>query len=632
MSQLRAGEDQTIVILSWASLECPLDAQKERAMASPGHRINEVRKRDGIDRAILFIHGFSGGQQDTWGLFPTLIGTDTALSDWDILSLGYSTSLLPDIRGIWSADPDLPILAIHLKTRLEMPPLVRYRSLAIVAHSMGGLVVQRALLDNPALVPRVSHLLLFGTPSNGLRKAGFFAWLMPQVKNMAEGGAFIRTLRKDWSEHFDRNPSFQMFAIAGDRDQFVPPKSSLLPFAPSLQRVVAGDHLSMVKPKDAQAESVCLLIGVLTPQPEPAAASAPLRARALAMTEPQIEQELAARQDKLTQAEVVNAAIKFDLDGKRQQAIDLLERHLDGGTDIKGTLGGRYKRLWLETGDQAHAAHSLELYRGALDVSLAADDHEQVYYHAINVAFLTYVSLDRKDEAAKLARLALEHCAQAPRNLWRVATEAEAQLYLEQPTRALELYREVMRMGGEPWQLQSAGQQAFALARKLGDPALQEELRTLFNPESRRKNRIFVSYSHKNREWLERLQLMMSPFMRKDELVLWDDTRLQPGQKWLDEIRAALGSCKVAVLLVSKEFLASDFIFREELPVILQAAESGAVKLLWVYVSPALYEETGIKDYQAAYDPSRPLAALPAVEQDDALKRIAIGIKAAVFD
>ena len=92
------------------------------------------------------------------------------------------------------------------------------------------------------------------------------------------------------------------------------------------------------------------------------------------------------------------------------------------------------------TGDQAHAARSLELYRGALDVSLAADDHEQVYYHAINVAFLTYVVLDRKDEAAKLARLALEHCAKAPRNLWRVATEAEAQLYLDQPAQALDSF------------------------------------------------------------------------------------------------------------------------------------------------------------------------------------------------
>jgi hypothetical protein len=86
------------------------------------------------------------------------------------------------------------------------------------------------------------------------------------------------------------------------------------------------------------------------------------------------------------------------------------------------------------------------------------------------------------------------------------------------------------------------------------------------------------------------------------------------------------------VLLVSKEFLASDFIYREELPVILHAAESGEVRLLWVYLSPALYEETPIKDFQAAYDPTRPLASLPAVEQDDALKRIAIGIKSAVFD
>jgi hypothetical protein len=86
------------------------------------------------------------------------------------------------------------------------------------------------------------------------------------------------------------------------------------------------------------------------------------------------------------------------------------------------------------------------------------------------------------------------------------------------------------------------------------------------------------------------------------------------------------------VLLVSKEFLASDFVYQEELPVILSAAERGEIRLLWVYLSPALYEETRNKDYQAAYDPSRPLASLTAVEQDDALKRIAIGIKSAVFD
>lgn len=67
---------------------------------------------------------------------------------------------VPSIRGVWSADPDLSILAVHLKTRLGIAPLVEYRHLAIVAHSMGGLVVQRAMLDNPALVARVSSAAL----------------------------------------------------------------------------------------------------------------------------------------------------------------------------------------------------------------------------------------------------------------------------------------------------------------------------------------------------------------------------------------------------------------------------------------------------------------------------------------
>jgi pimeloyl-ACP methyl ester carboxylesterase len=601
-------------------------------MGSPGHRIDEVRRRDRTEQAILFLHGFIGGHENLWGLFPSLVESDAALKEWDIVTLGYSTSLLPDIRGIWSADPDLPILALHLRTRLGIAPLAQYQTLALVAHSIGGLVVQRALLDEPDLVPRVKHLVLFGTPSNGLSKAGFFAFLRPQLRNMAAGGDFIARLRRDWDERFADAPPFQLLVVAGDRDQFVPPESSLSPFASRFRRVVAGDHLTMIKATDARTEGLNLLIAALSTRPEPPAASAILRASALEMTEPQVERTLAERRDQVTPAEVVNAAIKFDLDGKRQQAIELLERHLDLNTDIQGTLGGRYKRLWLASGDQAHAKRSLELYRGALDAALGAGDHEQAYYHAINVAFLTYVVHDRKDEAAERARLALEHCAQTPRKVWRAATEAEAQLYLDRPDRALELYRDVMRMGAELWQLQSAGQQAYAVARKLGDEALQEDLRTLFNPESRHKNRILVSYSHRNKDWLERLQTMMSPFLRKDELELWDDTRLKPGQKWFDEIRGALASCKVAVLLVSKEFLASDFIYREALPVILSAAERGEITLLWVYLSPALYEETPIKDFQAAYDPTRPLAALSPVEQDDALKRIAINLKSAIFD
>ena len=104
-----------------------------------------------------------------------MVGNDPALSEWDILSLGYGTSMLPDIRSIWSADPDLPILATHLITRLNMAPLAPYRSLAIVAHSMGGLVAAGAARRSGP-DPAGQHVVFFGTPSGGLVKAGFFAF------------------------------------------------------------------------------------------------------------------------------------------------------------------------------------------------------------------------------------------------------------------------------------------------------------------------------------------------------------------------------------------------------------------------------------------------------------------------
>ena len=286
------------------------------------------------------------------------------------------------------------------------------------------------------------------------------------------------------------------------------------------------------------------------------------------MTEPQVERTLAERRDQVTPAEVVNAAIKFDLDGKRQQAIELLERHLRLGTDIQGTLGGRYKRLWLDSGDQAHARRSLEHYQGALDASLAASNHEQVYYHAINVAFLTYVVHNRKEEAARLARLALEHCAQSPRNVWRVATEAEAQLYLDQPAQASRPIARSSEWAARPGSCNPPVSRPIS-RRKLGDPGLQEAAPDPVHSGIPAHESDFRQLQPPDQDWLERLQTMMSPFLRKDELEVWDDTRLEAGNRWLDEIRAALASCKVAVLLVSKEFLASELVIQEELPVIL---------------------------------------------------------------
>ncbi len=58
----------------------------------------------------------------------------TGLSDWSIYSLGYSSQLMPDLRGIWSGDPGIETLANYLDSRAAQHPLSRYKALALIAH------------------------------------------------------------------------------------------------------------------------------------------------------------------------------------------------------------------------------------------------------------------------------------------------------------------------------------------------------------------------------------------------------------------------------------------------------------------------------------------------------------------
>jgi formylglycine-generating enzyme required for sulfatase activity len=129
---------------------------------------------------------------------------------------------------------------------------------------------------------------------------------------------------------------------------------------------------------------------------------------------------------------------------------------------------------------------------------------------------------------------------------------------------------------------------------------------------------------------VERLQTMIRPLVRSEALRLWDDSRIPPGAKWKAEIEKALASAKVALLLVSDDFLASEFVINKELPPLLRAAEAEGLCILWVCLGPCFYEATPIHEYQAVLPPGEPLEALSPVQQKAALKTIAGPIRAAL--
>ena len=89
------------------------------------------------------------------------------------------------------------------------------------------------------------------------------------------------------------------------------------------------------------------------------------------------------------------------------------------------------------------------------------------------------------------------------------------------------------------------------------------------------RDRIFVSYSHQDAAWLKRFQIMLQPAHRVRPLELWSDREIEAGEDWKSKIDKAIETARVALLLVSDDFLASEFIFSEELPRILKRHQSG---------------------------------------------------------
>ena len=103
------------------------------------------------------------------------------------------------------------------------------------------------------------------------------------------------------------------------------------------------------------------------------------------------------------------------------------------------------------------------------------------------------------------------------------------------------------------------------------------------------RNQVFVSYSHADEEDLKRLRVHLGLLERRN-IRIWTDKDIEPGMKWQDEITSALAKTKVAVYMISTDFLSSDFITNQELPSLLAAAKSEGVEILPVIVKPSAFE------------------------------------------
>lgn len=95
------------------------------------------------------------------------------------------------------------------------------------------------------------------------------------------------------------------------------------------------------------------------------------------------------------------------------------------------------------------------------------------------------------------------------------------------------------------------------------------DLKTESGDKDRKKIKFFISYASENRElatgFLEKFSVQVAP-SEKYEYILWSDIKILVGETWHEEIQRALEECDLGLLLVSPEFLGSEYINKHELP------------------------------------------------------------------
>ena len=138
---------------------------------------------------------------------------------------------------------------------------------------------------------------------------------------------------------------------------------------------------------------------------------------------------------------------------------------------------------------------------------------------------------------------------------------------------------------------------------------------------------VFISYSHKDEEWKDRLVTQLGVLKQEGILDLWDDRRIEVGDDWKPEIENAINRAAIAILMISANFLTSKFILDEEVPKFLARREKEGLRVIPLIVKPCAWTQVKwLSKIQARPKDGKPLSTQRAPQADADLAAFAIEI------
>lgn len=136
---------------------------------------------------------------------------------------------------------------------------------------------------------------------------------------------------------------------------------------------------------------------------------------------------------------------------------------------------------------------------------------------------------------------------------------------------------------------------------------------------------VFYSYSHKDEELRDQLETHLTSLQRRGLVATWHDRKIMPGSNWAEEIDAKLERAQLILLLVSADFVASDYCFGREMTRALERDRMKEARVVPIILRPTDLTGAPFMRLQALPKDARPITKWE--DRDDAWTDVARGIR-----
>jgi len=392
------------------------------------------RQTENANNIILFVHGFSGDAHNTFGKIPDLFIEENRLDGWDMFPFGFNANVNPEMgKDVWATVKDINRVSDNLSSVIKHK-FKAYKRIAIVAHSLGGIVTQRAILNlDKENRDRISHVLLFGTPNNGITNNAIKKLWKNKISELIQDQPFIKTLRTDWDNVFKNNYPFNLKVVYARKDEYVSKESCLDPFNKTNWVTVSGDHFTMANIDTTNNDSYNLILETLTDNEFTNKFIDKQEVNLILGEYDEVIRKLKPNLEQLDEQGLEQLIYALEGLGQRDEAFKILTSHklAQSDPDILNVLGGLYKRKYLDNSFENDGKAAFNCYTKALDIAQKINQTEQICENAINLAFLNLKLEEDYHDMENFANIAIEAATNFRFDkIWKLRALAEGYIYL----------------------------------------------------------------------------------------------------------------------------------------------------------------------------------------------------------